>query len=98
MSPELETILIEEYSKSINFSDGHIYRKIREYKSSGDMLAEMRWWAHLTDSKPKDLKQFLGHKTFPSAFDKLLVIPGLWDGLKIGVLHKIIAMKCDQVC
>ncbi|KAI9765977.1 MAG: hypothetical protein M1840_006984 [Geoglossum simile] len=89
MSPELETILIEEYSKSINFSDSHIYRKIREYKSSGDMFAEKR-------CKPKDLKQFLKHATFPSAFDTLLVIPSLWDELKIGVLHKIIAMKCDE--
>jgi len=27
----------------------------------------------------------------------LLVIPGIWDGLHIGLLHKVLAMKCDEV-
>ncbi|KAI9855635.1 MAG: hypothetical protein M1813_009681 [Trichoglossum hirsutum] len=101
MSPELKTTLIEEYSKSIDHPDGHIYQKICQYRSSdqnipNNIFAEMRWWANLTYSKRKDLKQLLKHETFSKAFHALLVIPGLWSGLRIGSLHKIIAIKCDE--
>jgi hypothetical protein len=27
----------------------------------------------------------------------LLDIPGLWDGMRISTLHKMIGMKCDEV-
>ena len=42
------------------------------------------------------------HQAEPSyyvaaAFDALLVIPGLWGGFILTTLHKMIAMKCDEV-
>jgi hypothetical protein len=61
------------------------------------MFAEKRWWARLSKSKRKDLKQLLKHEGFTMAFDALLAIPGIWVGLRIGMLHKLIAMKCDEV-
>ncbi len=32
-----------------------------------------------------------------AAFDMLLDIPGLWGGMMISTLHKMMAMKCDEV-
>ena len=34
---------------------------------------------------------------FCKALDALRVIPGIWTGLNMGVLDKIIAMKCYEV-
>jgi hypothetical protein len=92
--------LSEEYSNSTNFSDGEIYRKIRQYSSDGsdsNYFAEKKWWARLTKKKRNFLKRLLKHKGFRKAFDALRGIPGIWPGLNIGVLDKIIAMKCDEV-
>jgi len=31
------------------------------------------------------------------AFEALVDIPGLWDGMRISTVHKMIGMKCDDV-
>ena len=98
-SPALLTALSEEYSDSVNFSDGEIYRRIRQYKNEGeqslnDRFAEKRLWARLTKSKRRDLKQFL-KSPLAAGFDVLRVIPGLWSGFRIG--HKFLALRCDEV-
>jgi hypothetical protein len=95
----LLTSLSEEYSDSINFSDGEIYQKICQYKddpdqSSDTVFAEKRLWARLSKSKRRDLRQFL-KSPLAAGFDALRVIPGLWGGFRIG--HKFMAMKCDEV-
>jgi hypothetical protein len=43
------------------------------------------------------LERFFKHKRFPAAFNALTDIPGIWDGLNIGVLDKMMALKCDEV-
>ncbi|KAL4744558.1 hypothetical protein BDW72DRAFT_208921 [Aspergillus terricola var. indicus] len=55
-----------------------------------------RWWSRLTPNKEKRLKALLAHEEFRDAFDKLLPIPGLWSGLRIGSLAKLMAVKCDE--
>ncbi|KAI9775932.1 MAG: hypothetical protein M1839_000721 [Geoglossum umbratile] len=99
-SLDLRRSLSEEYSNSISFSDGEIYQIIRCYKLHTDRsiettFAEMRWWARLK-GKRKDLKMLFTRRNFTDAFDKLLVIPGIWGGLRIGMLHKILALRCDK--
>ncbi|KAJ6090741.1 hypothetical protein N7499_003455 [Penicillium canescens] len=32
----------------------------------------------------------------PQAFDALLPIAGIWEGMRIGLLHKLVAMRCDE--
>lgn len=32
-----------------------------------------------------------------AAFDTLLPIPGLWGGMSIGSLNRVLALKCDEV-
>jgi hypothetical protein len=43
------------------------------------------------------LKQFFKHETLHQKLNALLVIPGLWGGMHIGLLHKVTAMHCDEV-
>jgi hypothetical protein len=97
-SPGLKRALSEEYSNSLNFSDGEIYCKIHQNKAPGNSFMEKKWWAHLSKSKRKDLKQFLKHDSFPKAFDALLVIPALFTGLRISMFRELIAIKCNKVC
>ena len=65
--------LREEYSNSLNFSDGEIFRNIRLYAKSGDQFSEARWWARLSYTKRKDLRQLLKHEGFSR--HKLLYLP-----------------------
>ena len=98
--PSLRTALSEEYSNSVNFSDGEIYLKIQEYKHDpgrhlGTIFAEKCLWTRLSKDKRKDLKRILKHKAFSAAFDALRVFPGLWVGFRID--HNFMPMKCDEV-
>lgn len=89
-------------------SDGLIYQRIRYYEGKLDAppnpLAANHWWSMLEvffrgrrSKKGQYLKSFFKHPTLPPKLDMLLVIPGIWDGLHIGLLHKVLAMKCDEV-
>lgn len=100
LSQNSKRALSEEYSNSLNFSDGIIYRKIQEYQSFSDKFAEYQCWARLTKSKRDILKRFLKHK-LSTAFNSLLPIYGLWiddeEGFSVGTLHKMMGMKIDEV-
>jgi len=43
------------------------------------------------------LKQLLQHKDFTAAFDSLLEVPALLEGMRISTLHKMFAIRCDEV-
>lgn len=91
--------------------DGLIYQRIRYYGRLIDhethpdrlwaVIASNHWWAILekTDGskKGKYLRAFLKHQSLPQAFDDLLPIPGIWEGMRIGLLHKVTSMRCDEV-
>lgn len=94
---ELKTCHIEEYSNEEKPADGEIYRKIRQDHFQQNLSFEMRWWAHLTPHGRKNPKGLLRRQELTAAFDALLDIPGLWDGMMISTLHKVVAMKCDEV-
>lgn len=94
---ELKTCLIEEYSNEEKPTDGEIYRKIRQYHFQRNLSFERRWWTRLTPHRTKNLKQLFRHDELTAAFDALLDIPGLWDGMRISTLHKMMAIKCDEV-
>lgn len=47
--------------------------------------------------KAEYLKRFLKHGSFPQAFDAVLAMPGQAVGMKIGLLHKLPALRCDEV-
>jgi hypothetical protein len=66
------------------------------------VIAFNHWWAILEKTpgskKGKYLRAFLKHQSLPHAFDDLLPIPGIWEGMQIGNLHKLSSMRCDEVC
>ncbi|GKZ98598.1 hypothetical protein AnigIFM59636_004442 [Aspergillus niger] len=84
--------------------DGLIHERIRFYQGKlghpPDEKAEALWWAVLRhDPKSKKhvyLRAFLQHPSFPPAFDALLLIPGLWAKMQLGVLHTMVSLRCDE--
>lgn len=78
----------------IRYYEGHLEGPIDEW-------AAKDWWAMLETSpgskKGKYLRAFLRHPRFPQKLDSLLIIGGLWGGMRIGLLHKLLAMHCDEV-
>src|SRR4030081_2686925 len=95
-SNELKTPLIEGHSNEQDPSDGEIYCKIRQYDREGNIYLKNRWKTRLSDHGQRCLQQIFIHDGLRTAFDALLAIPGLWGGMRISTLSKIITMKCDQ--
>ncbi|KAF1948546.1 hypothetical protein CC80DRAFT_556252 [Byssothecium circinans] len=96
-NPALETTLVEEYSNEKKPSDGEIYCKIRQYEQERNLCFKNRWKARLSDHGRRALRQLQDHEELTAAFDDLLGIPGLWDGMRISTLHKMTGMNCDDV-
>ncbi|CAG8018952.1 unnamed protein product [Penicillium salamii] len=96
--------LKERYPNDNRPPDGLIYERINRYEgyldTPRDLLAANNWWAVLEalagSKKGKYLKQFFKHETLHQKLNSLLVIPGLWGGMRIGLLHKLTAMHCDE--
>jgi hypothetical protein len=97
IDPHLKICLIEQYANEEQPSDGEIYRKIRHYHYGKNYSFEMRWRARLRGSREKNLDGLLNDSDLTAAFDALLPIPGLWDGMMITTLHTMMSMKCDEV-
>ncbi|KAI2889407.1 hypothetical protein CBS63078_10207 [Aspergillus niger] len=96
LSDTLRKSLLDEYSNETPPSDGEVYRKIRQYSNEHNARFRKRWWSRLSPNKERRLKALWRHEEFRDAFDKLLVIPGIWGGMRIGSLSKLMALKCDE--
>ncbi|KAK9846770.1 Protein of unknown function DUF3723 [Penicillium brevicompactum] len=96
--------LKERYPNDNRPPDGLIYERINLYEghlnTPRDPLAAKNWWAVLEavagSKKGKYLRLFFKHETLHQKLNSLLVIPGLWEGMRIGLLHKVTAMHCDE--
>lgn len=89
--------ITEAFGNEQRPSDGEIFRKIRYYHRTGDEESENRWWACLECSKPKDLRQLIKNTKLIAAFDALIDMPGLWSKVQLGALHRLLALRCDEV-
>uniref|UniRef100_A0A093UMF8 Uncharacterized protein n=1 Tax=Talaromyces marneffei PM1 TaxID=1077442 RepID=A0A093UMF8_TALMA len=98
ISRELETELTDEYANEATPTDGEVYRKVRQYQYEASARFEERWLSRLTENKQKRMRQLSQREnsSIRSAFDSLLPIPGLWNGMSIGNLPRVIAVKCDE--
>ncbi|KAB8212841.1 hypothetical protein BDV33DRAFT_231343 [Aspergillus novoparasiticus] len=98
ISPDLRTALIDEYSNEKAPTDGEVYRKIRQYQHEANALFQNRWWTRLSPNKAKRLRQLTSpdNTHLCAAFDALLAIPGLWNGMSLGLLNTVLALKCDE--
>ncbi|KAH6884966.1 hypothetical protein B0T10DRAFT_462662 [Thelonectria olida] len=97
MVPEAFDILSEEFLNEKSFSDGHILVKICLSRRK-NLTAENRWLARLSKSKAEILKRVLKHPLIAPVLTKIMLeIPGMRNGLEIGVWHKIIGAKNPEV-
>jgi len=99
-SPDLRLSLSEEYSRSVNFSDGEIFLKLRQCankpnKDAGTIFAEKRMWGRLSPDKRKDLRQILSHELILAGLDSLRILPALFSGFRIA--HILMPLKCPEV-
>ncbi|ELR09839.1 hypothetical protein GMDG_04322, partial [Pseudogymnoascus destructans 20631-21] len=95
LNVDLKTCLVEEYANEEKPSDGEIYYKMRCYHFQRNFSFEMRWKARLRGKRKEYLLTLTRNEALTAAFDNLLDIPGLWGGMKIATLHKVMALKCD---
>ncbi|OBT55954.1 hypothetical protein VE04_03627 [Pseudogymnoascus sp. 24MN13] len=91
LDADLETCLIEEYTKEEKPSDGELYYNIRQYHRQKNYSFKMRWMARLKGVRKKNMSYLLKHEELTDAFDSLLDIPGLWGGMMITTLNKVVA-------
>lgn len=91
--------MVDEYANERDPSDGEIYRKLRQYQNEYNAPFQKRWWARLSENKVKRLRQLFSPDNIDicAAFDALLPIPGMWGGMSIGSLNRVLALKCDEV-
>jgi hypothetical protein len=100
ISYELRTAIAEEYAYEKEPEDGEFYRKIRQYQRSKDEYFEDEWWARLSavsGQKKKNLARILKHPAYMAAFDCQLEMPGLGGGMRLGTIHTMFSMRCDEV-
>ena len=95
---DLSTRLLESYGNEQSYTDGIIFRHIRRYHIDGDEVNENRWWARLTLTKRKDLRQLCKNRLLIEAFDRLIPFPGLWTPIQLGTLHRLHGLRCPEVC
>ncbi|KAF2727576.1 hypothetical protein EJ04DRAFT_451086 [Polyplosphaeria fusca] len=89
--------IIEGFAHEQVYTDGTIFRNIRQYNRQEDAEdSENRWWARLTETKRKDLRQLLKNKRMTKAFDELLDFPGLWTPIQLGTLHRLHGLRCPE--
>ncbi|KAL5333673.1 hypothetical protein BJX70DRAFT_48849 [Aspergillus crustosus] len=98
ISPDLRTTLVDEYANEKAPTDGEVYRKIRQYQHESNALFQNRWLSRLSPNKAKRLRQLTSEDNthLCAAFDTLLGIPGLWNGMSLGSLNTVMALKCDE--
>ncbi|CAN9192860.1 unnamed protein product [Alternaria alternata] len=92
---DLKPVLAEDEETP---DDGEFYCKIRQHQSANECFAQ-RWWARLKVAarrKSQNLRRLLRDRTYTAAFDCQLQIPGLAEGMNLGVLHTMFAMRCDE--
>lgn len=96
---ELRMSLVKEYVNQKKPTDGEIYRKIRQYEGECGEAFRERWFVRLSQSDRERLDQLDNKRNrhLRCAFDRLLAIPGLWPGMRISVLHRLIASSCVEV-
>ncbi|QSS63937.1 hypothetical protein I7I51_00998 [Histoplasma capsulatum] len=94
---DLKTSLIEEYSNEMPPSDGEIYRRIRQYANDGNLHGELRWKARLCSNSQTRLQSLFKNTRLRHAFDGVLGIPGHRNAMRISMLHRVMAVSCDEL-
>ncbi|KAH6645739.1 hypothetical protein BKA67DRAFT_527046, partial [Truncatella angustata] len=77
--------------------DGNIYYEVRQAQEVGDNRLVDRLLSPVTKITRKRLQRLWKEsEQMTIAFDKFLDIPGLWPGMRLGMMHRILAVKCEE--
>lgn len=87
--------MMTEYKHEQPASDGAIARNILLCWTT--KARQSSWWARLSKSKQRDLRQLLKVDAFREVLLRLTDFPGMWEPLEIGSLHRLLTMRCDEV-
>ncbi|KAJ4248078.1 hypothetical protein NW762_012848 [Fusarium torreyae] len=87
---------VEYTSHEIPYSDAEIYRLVRKYMRAKDKLRERECRARLTSCKNVSLKGLLKNFQLVQDLDALDRFPGVTGGLKLGNVHKHLALHIDE--
>ncbi|KID94655.1 hypothetical protein MAJ_09375, partial [Metarhizium majus ARSEF 297] len=101
LSDDLRLLLTDGYDYQKAADDGEYYVTIRQFQGHGgekNPFFENLWLGRLaTNANSKKLfDQLSKHEKYSTAFDTLLAIPGLFGGFRLGSIHQLIGMKCDE--
>ncbi|KID60053.1 hypothetical protein MBR_10470, partial [Metarhizium brunneum ARSEF 3297] len=101
LSDDLRLLLTDGYDYQKAPDDGEYYVTIRQFQGHGgekNPFFENLWLGRLaTNANKKRLfNQLSKHKEYGPAFDTLLAIPGLFGSFRLGTIHQLIGMKCDE--
>ena len=89
----------QNFAHQTKYSDGDVYRSMRLHELGNRPGSELRareWLCQLSLCKQKIVKLLQKRSAIVKALDELLAFPGLWLGLKIGNIHKHLALHCDE--
>ncbi|OAQ60878.1 hypothetical protein VFPPC_01919 [Pochonia chlamydosporia 170] len=98
---DLRLLLTDGYDYQKAPDDGEYFVTIRQFQGKGgekNPFFENLWLGRLaTNANKKRLfNQLSKHKEYGPAFDTLLAIPGLFGSFRLGTIHQLIGMKCDE--
>lgn len=96
LQPDLETWLVEDFVNEEAPGDGELFCKIRQYGSDQRSSLEAKWRARLKGGRKANLTGLIHHDGMTKAFDALRPIPGLWDGMMLTKLHKMMALHAHE--
>jgi hypothetical protein len=67
------------------------------FREQGAKAQENLWMARLSGPKQDSLKRLLRRDGFTKGLEALLDLPGLWGGLELGNVRRLLALRCDEV-
>jgi hypothetical protein len=92
------TQLREESAKSLEYTDGEIYRMLRMYQIAGNSAQENKWRARLSsEGRREDIRRLQLNKLFLNGLDNLLPFVGMWKPLKASQIERMLALKSPEV-
>ena len=95
----------EEDQNAARFCDGDIFRHLRYCQTIQDREGKKKWLSKLSATKQRDVLQLEKRADkeketaqFMSAWDSLLPFPGLWHAVQLGTFHRLLSLRCPEVC
>ncbi|KAH8691896.1 hypothetical protein BGW36DRAFT_362925 [Talaromyces proteolyticus] len=93
----LWTCMREDSSNEIRFSEGDIYRALRQYQLLGNSKEAQKWlWRLGSDEKRKNVRRIQKKPALCRGLDQLLPYIGLWNDLLTTHFKSVLELRCPQ--